>query len=150
MHVHIDLIGADLYGFGIVYHRYARHLGHPGYNIGAVHGIGIGPDEGIQPPGIFFMSTGKDELHGIAHALRHIPAFYHSRDLLNCSKVCSAHKYARRRSVALVYDDVSKDTFKAGSLGKLRVRGMMVSFGGASGAVPPFNPLLLSWSSRCS
>ena len=45
--------------------------------------------------------------------------------------------------VAVVYDGVGKDTFAA-SLDSLRMRGMMVSFGNASGAVPPFNPLLLT------
>ena len=45
--------------------------------------------------------------------------------------------------VAVVYDGVGKDTF-AGSLDSLRVRGMMVTFGNASGPVAPFDPLLLS------
>jgi len=45
--------------------------------------------------------------------------------------------------VAVVYDGVGKDTF-AGSLDCLRPCGMMVSFGNASGPVPPFDPLLLS------
>jgi NADPH2:quinone reductase len=45
--------------------------------------------------------------------------------------------------VAVVYDGVGKDTF-AGSLDSLRMRGMMVTFGNASGAVPSFDPLLLS------
>ena len=45
--------------------------------------------------------------------------------------------------VAVVYDGVGKDTF-TGSLDSLRTRGMMVSFGNASGPVPPFDPLLLS------
>lgn len=45
--------------------------------------------------------------------------------------------------VAVVYDGVGKDTF-TGSLDSLRVRGMMVSFGNASGPVAPFDPLLLS------
>ena len=45
--------------------------------------------------------------------------------------------------VAVVYDGVGKDTFM-GSLDSLRVRGTMVSFGNASGPVPPFEPLLLS------
>ena len=45
--------------------------------------------------------------------------------------------------VAVVYDGVGRDTFQ-GSLDSLRVRGMMVSFGNASGAVPAFDPLLLS------
>ncbi|HNE12867.1 MAG TPA: zinc-binding dehydrogenase, partial [Accumulibacter sp.] len=45
--------------------------------------------------------------------------------------------------VAVVYDGVGKDTFAA-SLDSLRTCGMLVSFGNASGAVPPFDPLLLS------
>lgn len=45
--------------------------------------------------------------------------------------------------VAVVYDGVGKDTFM-GSLDSLRTRGMMVSFGNASGPVAPFDPLLLS------
>ncbi len=45
--------------------------------------------------------------------------------------------------VAVVYDGVGKDTF-VGSLDSLRPRGMMVSFGNASGAVPPVDLLQLS------
>ena len=43
----------------------------------------------------------------------------------------------------VVYDGVGKDTFM-GSLDCLRPRGLMVSFGNASGAVPPFNIGILS------
>lgn len=53
----------------------------------------------------------------------------------------------RRRNggqgVHVVYDGVGKDTFEA-SLAALRVRGMLVSFGNASGPVPPVAPLRLS------
>ncbi len=45
--------------------------------------------------------------------------------------------------VDVAYDSVGKDTFAA-SLDSLRRRGMMVSFGNASGPVPDFPPLLLS------
>ncbi|TDR72515.1 quinone oxidoreductase family protein [Paludibacterium purpuratum] len=45
--------------------------------------------------------------------------------------------------VPVVFDSVGKDTFEA-SLDCLARRGMMVSFGNASGPVPPFSPLLLS------
>ncbi len=45
--------------------------------------------------------------------------------------------------VPVVYDGVGKDTFY-GSIDSLRVRGMMVTFGNASGPVPAFDPLLLS------
>jgi NADPH2:quinone reductase len=46
------------------------------------------------------------------------------------------------QGVPVVYDSVGKDTFQ-GSLDCLRPLGMMVSFGNASGAVPPFNLSLL-------
>ena len=45
--------------------------------------------------------------------------------------------------VAVVYDGVGKDTF-AGSLDCLRPMGMMVSFGNASGPVPPVDLIQLS------
>ena len=45
--------------------------------------------------------------------------------------------------VPVVYDGIGKDTFM-GSLDCLSVRGMLVSFGNASGAVPAFEPGILS------
>ena len=45
--------------------------------------------------------------------------------------------------VPVVYDSIGKDTFM-GSLDCLAIRGMMVSFGNSSGAVPAFEPGLLS------
>jgi NADPH2:quinone reductase len=47
------------------------------------------------------------------------------------------------KGVPVVYDGVGKDTFPA-SLDCLSPRGMWVSYGNASGAVPPFDILLLS------
>jgi NADPH:quinone reductase len=47
------------------------------------------------------------------------------------------------KGVHVVYDSVGKDTF-FGSLDSLRPRGMMVTFGNASGPVPPVAPLELS------
>jgi NADPH:quinone reductase len=47
------------------------------------------------------------------------------------------------QGVHVVYDGVGKDTF-AGGLNVLRPRGYMVIFGGASGAVPPFDLLELT------
>ena len=47
------------------------------------------------------------------------------------------------KGVHVVYDGVGKDTF-AGDLNVLRPRGMLVLYGGASGAVPPFDPIVLS------
>jgi NADPH2:quinone reductase len=47
------------------------------------------------------------------------------------------------KGVHVVYDSVGKTTFEKG-LNVLRPRGMMVLFGGSSGAVPPFDPIMLS------
>ena len=47
------------------------------------------------------------------------------------------------QGVDVVYDGVGKTTFEKG-LNVLRPRGYMVLFGGASGAVPPFDPIILS------
>jgi NADPH:quinone reductase len=46
------------------------------------------------------------------------------------------------KGVDVVYDSVGKTTFDKG-LNVLRPRGMMVLFGGSSGAVPPFDPITL-------
>ena len=45
--------------------------------------------------------------------------------------------------VPVVYDSIGKDTFLS-SLDCLAIRGMLVYFGNSSGAVPPFEPLILS------
>ena len=47
------------------------------------------------------------------------------------------------RGVDVVYDSVGKDTFDK-SLNCLRPRGILVLFGQASGAVPPFDPQILN------
>jgi NADPH2:quinone reductase len=47
------------------------------------------------------------------------------------------------RGVHVVYDGVGRSTFDK-DLEVLRPRGYLVLFGGASGAVPPFDPILLS------
>jgi NADPH2:quinone reductase len=47
------------------------------------------------------------------------------------------------KGVDVVYDSVGKTTFEKG-LNVLRPRGMMVLFGGSSGAVPPFDLVALS------
>lgn len=55
----------------------------------------------------------------------------------------AARAFTDGRGVDVVYDGVGLDTFE-GSLDSLRPRGMLVSFGNASGAVPAFKPLILS------
>lgn len=47
------------------------------------------------------------------------------------------------KGVQIAFDSVGKDTWEK-SLNVIATRGMMVSYGNASGPVPPFSPLLLS------
>jgi len=47
------------------------------------------------------------------------------------------------KGLDVIYDSVGKSTFEKG-LNLLRPRGMMVLFGGSSGAVPPFDPIMLT------
>jgi len=47
------------------------------------------------------------------------------------------------KGIDVVYDSVGKTTFEKG-LNILRPRGMMALFGGSSGAVPPFDPMVLA------
>jgi NADPH2:quinone reductase len=75
-------------------------------------------------------SNEKAELakaHGAAHVIN-----YNTEDVVH--RVLEITGGAR---VPVVYDSVGKDTF-ARSLDCLRPRGLMVSFGNSSGAVPPF------------
>lgn len=57
--------------------------------------------------------------------------------------VAQIKSITKGKGVNVVYDSVGKDTF-IGSLDSLRPRGMMVTFGNASGPVPPIAPLELS------
>jgi NADPH2:quinone reductase len=57
--------------------------------------------------------------------------------------VAQAKAVTGGRGVAVAYDSVGKDTFMR-SLDTLRARGMMVSYGNASGAPPAITPLELS------
>lgn len=57
--------------------------------------------------------------------------------------VARVRELTNGEGVPVVYDSVGKDTF-AGSLDCLAVRGTLVSFGNSSGAVPAFEPAVLS------
>lgn len=62
--------------------------------------------------------------------------------LSNDDWTAKAKAITKGKGVHVVYDSVGKDTF-FNSLDSLRPRGMMVTFGNASGAVPPVAPLEL-------
>jgi NADPH2:quinone reductase len=71
--------------------------------------------------------------HGCAH-----PIVYSKQDF-----VAEVERITNGDKLQVVYDSVGRDTFMR-SLDCLKVRGLMVSFGNASGPVEPFSPLLLS------
>lgn len=67
----------------------------------------------------------------------------HVLNTRNENWVARVREITKGEGVPVVYDSVGKDTWD-GSLDCLAVRGLMVSFGNASGAVPPFAPGILS------
>jgi hypothetical protein len=75
-----------------------------------------------------------------------LPAASRPSELGSCSgykPVPSVKKITKNAGVAVVYDAVGKDAFMP-SLDCLRPLGMMVTYGNASGPVPPVSPLELS------
>lgn len=71
--------------------------------------------------------------HGCAH-----PIVYSKQNF-----VAEVEKITAGAKLPVVYDSVGRTTFMK-SLDCLRIRGLMVSFGNASGPVAPFSPLVLS------
>jgi NADPH2:quinone reductase len=71
--------------------------------------------------------------HGCAH-----PIVYSKQDF-----VAEVNRITNGEKLPVVYDSVGRSTFMK-SLDCLKVRGLMVSFGNASGPVEPISPLLLS------
>src|SRR5205823_1879226 len=71
--------------------------------------------------------------HGCDH-----PIVYSKQDF-----VAEVNRITNGEKLPVVYDGVGRSTFLK-SLDCLRVRGLMVSFGNASGPVEPFAPSLLS------
>jgi NADPH2:quinone reductase len=84
-------------------------------------------------------TVGSDEKAELAraHGCDH-PIIYTRQDF-----VAEVERLTGGRKVTVVYDGVGRDTFMK-SLDCLAPRGLMVSFGNASGPVEPFSPLVLS------
>jgi NADPH2:quinone reductase len=110
------LVHAAAGGVGLILCQWAKHLG------ATVFGT-VGSEESAK--------VGRE--HGCDHLV-----FFRTEDV--AARVRELTNGAR---VPVVYDSVGKDTF-ASSLDCLRPRGLMVTFGQSSGAVPPFDPRLLS------
>jgi NADPH2:quinone reductase len=110
------LLHAAAGGVGLIASQWARHLG------ATVIGT-VGSDE-------------KGEL-ARAHGCHHVIVYSRENFVERVREITGG------QGVAVVYDSVGKETFM-GSLDCLRPLGMMVSFGNASGPVPPFEPGLLA------
>jgi NADPH2:quinone reductase len=111
------LVHAAAGGVGLLMGQWARHLG-----VGTIIGTVGGPEKAALAAA-----------NGYTHVID-----YRSEDF-----VARVKDITGGRGVDVAYDSVGKDTFP-GSLDCLRPRGLWVSFGNASGPVPPFPIGLLS------
>jgi NADPH2:quinone reductase len=112
----VVLVHAAAGGVGLIACQWAKHLG------ATVIGT-VGTPE-------------KAEL-ARAHGCDH-PVVYSQEDVVE-----RVREITNGVGVAVVYDSIGQDTFMA-SLDCLRPRGLMVSFGNASGPVEPISPTLLA------
>ena len=106
----------------------------------AAGGVGLIACQWLRQLGVNVIGTvGSTEKAALAkrHGCRN-PVLYKSESLVDAVK-----KITRGKGVPVVYDSVGASTF-AQSLDCLAPRGLFVSFGNASGPVPPFNPGILA------
>ncbi|KPQ07875.1 MAG: NADPH2:quinone reductase [Rhodobacteraceae bacterium HLUCCA12] len=106
----------------------------------AAGGVGLIACQWARSEGITLIGTaGTDEKcalareHGAAHVIN-----YRTEDFTK-----RVREITEGRGVDVVMDSIGADTFEA-SLDCLRPLGMMISFGNASGAVPPFSLSMLA------
>ena len=105
----------------------------------AAGGVGLIACQWLKALGAIVIATAGSEekcalakAHGADHCIN-----YRKENFVERVKALTGGK-----GVPVVYDSVGKDTF-TGSLDCLQPRGLMVSFGNSSGAVPPFELALL-------
>ncbi|MCB1777992.1 MAG: quinone oxidoreductase [Candidatus Competibacteraceae bacterium] len=106
----------------------------------AAGGVGLIASQWARQLGALVIGTvGSDEKAEIARAHGCHHTIVYSRE----NFVDRVREITNGQGVAVVYDSVGQETF-TGSLDCLRPLGMMVSFGNASGPVPPFEPGMLA------
>ena len=106
----------------------------------AAGGVGLIAAQWARAIGVTMIGTvGSDEKAELAraHGCEHVINYNRENFVDLVLEITGGQK------VSVVYDSIGKDTF-IGSLDCLRPRGMMVSFGNASGPVDPISPLLLA------
>ena len=121
----------------------AIHPVKPGETIlihAAAGGVGLIVCQWAKALGATVIGTvGTDEKAELAHSNGcDYPIIYTRQDF-----VAEIDRITGGNKLPVVYDGVGRDTFMR-SLDCLRPRGLMVSFGNASGPVDPISPLLLS------
>lgn len=144
-----DDIGFDtaaasmLKGFTVQYLIKRSFAVQPGQTVlfhAAAGGVGLIAGQWLKALGVKAIGTvGSDEKRIIASEAGYARVLNTNND----DWVKIVREMTGGEGVPVVYDSIGKDTFER-SLDCLRPRGMMVSFGNASGAVPPFSPSLLS------
>ncbi|WP_366554683.1 quinone oxidoreductase family protein [Aquibaculum sediminis] len=130
--------GMMLQGMTVQYLVRRTYQVQPGETVlwhAAAGGVGLIACQWLSSMGVTVIGTvGSDEkaalakAHGCTHTVN-----YQTENFVERVKEITDGK-----GVPVVYDSVGKDTWE-GSLDCLQPLGLMVSFGNASGAVPPFN-----------
>ena len=110
------LIHAAAGGVGLIVCQWAKHLG------ATVIGTVGSPDKAALA-----------KAHGCDHAIDYTTENFAER----------VREITNEAGLPVVYDSVGRDTFTA-SLDCLQPRGLLVSFGQSSGAIPPFDPGVLA------
>ncbi|MBS2014746.1 MAG: quinone oxidoreductase [Deltaproteobacteria bacterium] len=110
------LVHAAAGGVGLILCQWAKHLG------ATVIGT-VGSEE----------KAGLARAHGCDHVI-----LYRQEDV-----AARVRELTNGAKLPVVYDSVGKDTFTS-SLDCLRPRGLLVTFGQSSGAIPPFDPRVLA------
>ncbi len=106
----------------------------------AAGGVGLIAGQWAKHLGATVIGTvGSDDKIALAKA----NGYEHVLNLQKDDWVAYVREMTKGEGVPVVYDSVGKDTF-TGSLDCLAPRGMMVSFGNSSGAVPAVEPAILS------
>jgi NADPH2:quinone reductase len=106
----------------------------------AAGGVGLIACQWARALGVTMIGTaGSDEKAALArqHGCAHTIVYTRENFVERVKEITNG------KGVPVVYDSIGKDTFPA-SLDCLSPRGFFVSFGSASGPVPPFNIMMLS------
>ncbi len=124
----------------LIHRAYAVKRGDTVLWHAAAGGVGLIACQWLKAKGVTVIGTvSSDEKAALAkaHGCRHTIVYTRENFAQRVKEITAG------KGVPVVYDAVGKTTWD-GSLDCLRPRGMMVSFGNASGAVPPVNLGVLS------